>query len=140
MKNLSKLILAFSVTLFFNCEKSDDGYDETLDTSVNFSYRASIKIGGAAASEITAYDTATRKLFTVNVESNEISVTNISDLNLLVKETAIDLKAHGTPNSVSVYDGLLAVAVESNPKQNPGKEILFNSSNITLIRDLSVGA
>lgn len=140
MKNLSKLILAFSVTLFFNCEKSDDGYDETLDTSVNFSYRASIKIGGAAASEITAYDTATRKLFTVNVESNEISVTNISDLNLLVKETAIDLKAHGTPNSVSVYDGLLAVAVEANPKQNPGKVLLFNASNNSLIREFTVGA
>ena len=37
--------------------------------------------GGEGASEISAYDPISKKLFTVNVESNQISVTDISDLN-----------------------------------------------------------
>ena len=140
MKDLSKLILALSLVLFFNCEKDNDGHDNSVDTSVNFSHRTTINVGGEGASEITAYDAVSKKLFTVNVEGDQISVTNISNLDAAVQESPIDLTTHGSPNSVSVYDGILVVAVEANPKQNPGKIMLFSTNNNAFIKEFTVGA
>ncbi|WP_111309057.1 choice-of-anchor I family protein [Confluentibacter sediminis] len=140
MKDLSKLLLAISLLVFFSCDKDNEGQVDPIDTTVDFQFKASIKVGGEGASEITAYDAISKKLFTVNVESDKISVTNISNLDAPVQETAIDLTAYGSPNSVAIYNGKLAVAVEAVPKQNPGKVLLFNTSNTTLLKQYTVGA
>lgn len=139
MKNLSKLILALSLVVFFSCD-NDEGTPEPIDTTVDFQFKTSIKVGGEGASEITAYDAVSKKLFTVNVELDKISVTNISNLDAPIQETAIDLTPYGSPNSVAIYDGKLAVGVEANPKQNPGKVLLFNTSNNALLKQYTVGA
>lgn len=88
MNIFSKLVIAFGLILAIGCSKDSDDVTQNsvVDTSVNFQFKTTIKIGGEGASEISAYDPVSKKLFTVNVESNEISVTNISDLNTLVQE------------------------------------------------------
>ena len=139
MKTLSKLILATIITVFFSCEK-DENTKDPIDTTVNFQFKTTIKIGGEGASEITAYDAVSKKLFTVNVELGNISITNISNLNTPIQEASIDLSIYGVPNSVAIQDGKLAVAIEANPKQNPGKILIFNTSNNTLLKQYTVGA
>lgn len=142
MKNFSKLIMAFCLISVMSCDNDDNNTTQNpiVDTTVNFQFKTSINVGGEGASEISAYDPISKKLFTVNVESNQISVTNISDLNAPVQEQPIDLNAYGAPNSVAINNGRLAVAVEANPKQNPGKVLVFNTSNNTLINQFTVGA
>lgn len=142
MKNLSKLMMAFCLILVTSCNNDNDNTTQNpiVDTTVNFQFKTSIKVGGVGASEISAYDPISKKLFTVNTESNQISITNISDLNATVQEQPIDLNAFGAPNSVAINNGRLAVAVEADPKQNPGKVLVYNTSNNALINQFTVGA
>lgn len=142
MKNFSKLIMAFCLISVMSCNNDDDNttQDPIVDTTVNFQFKTSINVGGEGASEISAYDPISKKLFTVNVESNQISVTNISDLNAPIQEQPIDLNAFGAPNSVAINNGRLAVAVEADPKQNPGKILVYNTVDNTLINQFTVGA
>jgi hypothetical protein len=142
MKNFNKLIMAFCLILVMSCNNDDDNTTQNpiVDTTVNFQFKTSINVGGEGASEISAYDPISKKLFTVNVESNQISVTNISDLNAPVQEQPIDLNAFGAPNSVAINNGRLAVAVEADPKQNPGKILVFNTVDNTILNQFTVGA
>lgn len=142
MKNSSKLIMPFCLILVMTCSNDDDRVTQNpiVDSTVNFQFKTSINIGGEGASEILAYDPISKKLFTVNVESNQISVTDISDLNTPFQEQPIDLNAFGTPNSVSINKGRLAVAVEAEPKQNPGKILVYNTLDNTILNQFTVGA
>lgn len=139
MKHLSKLFLA--LILVVSCQNDDDSsQNPTVDTTVNFQYKNTINVGGIGASEISAYDAITKKLFIVNVESNQLSVYNISNLDAPIEEAPISLSAYGTPNSVAIYEGKLAVAVEASVKQNPGKILLYSTSDLSLTNQFTVGA
>ncbi|MGB5820872.1 MAG: choice-of-anchor I family protein, partial [Saonia sp.] len=52
----------------------------------------------------------------------------------------IDISASGAPNSVSVMDGLLAVAVEAPVSQDPGRVLLFDTETQTLITSYTTGS
>ncbi|WP_456438726.1 choice-of-anchor I family protein [Psychroserpens sp.] len=136
------MLVLFLLTLILGC--SDDDNNTTtqtqVSTEVNFQYLSTINIGGKGASEISAYDPVTGKLFTVNVESNQISVHNISDLEAITQETPINLSAFGSPNSVAVFDEKLAVAVEAPIKQNLGQILVFDTNDSSLISQYTVGA
>lgn len=140
MKTLKKLILATLLTLIVSCHNNNEPILPPVDTSVNFTHKTTINVGDKGASEITAYDKISKKLFTVNVASNEISVHNISNLSSPKKEASINLNAYGFPNSVAIYDGKLAVAIENNIKQNPGKVLVFNTKDNSLLHQYTVGA
>ncbi|NKI26635.1 alkaline phosphatase [Arenibacter sp. 6A1] len=140
MRHFSKLILASCLLLIVGCIKENDSTETVVDTTVNFQFKTSIPIGGEGAAEITAYDPISKKLFTVNVASNQIAVSNISALSSPVQEMPIDLNAYGAPNSVAIHTGRLAVAVEASPKQLPGKVLVFNTLDNTLISEFTVGA
>lgn len=139
---LNKLLTsAVCIAAFFGCQNDDDdSVKPQINTEVNFQYKTTINVGGEGASEISAYDAISKKLFTVNVESNQISVNNISNLDAPVTETAINLSTFGTPNSIAIYNGKLAVAVEADPKQNPGKILVYNTTDNTLLNQYTVGA
>ncbi|PQJ69229.1 choice-of-anchor I family protein [Polaribacter butkevichii] len=140
MKILQKLILGTLITIAISCQQTGDPISPPVNTSVNFQHKTTINVGDEGASEITAFDKTSKKLFTVNVESNEISINNISDLNAPIKETSINLDAYGSPNSVAVFDGKLAVAVENHVKQNLGKILVFSTSDNSLLNEYTVGA
>ncbi|MGK0253396.1 MAG: hypothetical protein ACI9OE_000865 [Mariniflexile sp.] len=141
MKFKNVIMLATSFVVFFGCENNDDATPiPMVNTTVNFQYKTTISVGGEGASEISAYDAISKKLFTVNVESKQISVINISNLNAPVTETAIDLVAFGYPNSVAIFEGKLAVAVEADVKQNNGKILLYSTADNSLLKQYTVGA
>jgi DNA-binding beta-propeller fold protein YncE len=140
MKILNQIILTTLFSMLIGCNGDNETILPPLDTAVNFQYKTTINVGGEGASEITAFDKISKKLFTVNVASNEISIHDISDLTAPKKETSINLNAYGAPNSVAVFDGKVAIAVENNVKQNPGKVLVFSAVDNSLLNEYNVGA
>jgi len=149
MKKLSISLLAL-ITIFASCNNDDNSNNEKPQPEVvvnenpaAFKEIGSITIGGEAAAEISAYDEKTKRLFTVNNSgTNQIDVIDISDPTKPTKIGKIDLTPYeGASNSVSIYDGKLAVALESTAnKQGNGKVVIFNTSDYSLIKQVTVGA
>lgn len=146
MKNLSISLLA-ALFILASCNNDENSKSEP-EVVVNenpgtFKEIGSITIGGEAAAEISAYCEKTKRLFTVNNSGvNQIDVIDITDPTKPMKIGKIDLTAYeGAANSVSVFDGKLAVALESTVnKQGNGKVVVFNTSDYSLIKQVTVGA
>lgn len=140
MRLFNQMIALLLMYLMFACHEDDHDTVPPDKTDVNFIFKSTIKVGGEGAAEISAFDPETNKLFTVNVENDEVSVHNISNINAAVAETSIHVSSFGSPNSVAVFDGKLAVAVEAPVKQNPGHILVFNTSDGSLLNQYTVGA
>lgn len=82
-----------------------------------------------SAAEIVAYDELTRNIFVTNAATNAIDVICIEFPRAPGLITSIDLSPYGGGvNSVAVRDGIVAVAVEAEVKQDPGSVVLFDTS------------
>ena len=76
----------------------------------------------------------------VNGDANAIDVLNMSDPEHPAKILDIPLSAYGAaPTSVAVSNGIVAVAMESDPAQNPGKVVFFDVSG-NFLNSVTVGA
>lgn len=92
------------------------------------------------AAEIAAYDAGSKKLFVTNAEDNTVDVLTIRNPFRPRLKTTIDLSPYGDGvNSVAVKDGVVAVAVEADPKQDPGSVVFFDV-NGNYINQVTVGA
>ena len=92
------------------------------------------------ASEIAAYDPETRLLFVVNGDSETIDILDLTDPANLTLRGQIDVTAVGaSPNSVAVFGGLVAVAIEADPSQDPGA-VAFYDVEGNLLNSVAVGA
>jgi YVTN family beta-propeller protein len=92
------------------------------------------------ASEITAYDPASKTLYVVNGEAETIDMLDITDPATPTLKGQIDITAvAASPTSVAVFNGLIAVAVEADPPQELGKVAFYNADG-TFINSVTVGA
>ncbi|GAB4442350.1 MAG: hypothetical protein OHK0015_40860 [Chloroflexi bacterium OHK40] len=93
---------------------------------------------GALSAETVAID---RKLiFVTNSADNSLDIVDIGNPAAPALLKRVDLSPYGAgPNSVAVRDDLVAVAVEANPKTDPGKVVFFNRSG-QFLSALTVGA
>jgi len=151
MKHILKLSIFLILLITLSCENIDDASmtDSEVDSKyllersknfdVNFQYKTTIQVGGETASEISAFDPKNKKLFVVNLESNQISVFNLSNLDNPIEEQPIVLGS-GSPNGVAVHKGKLAVAVEADVKQNPGMILVYDTDTKQLINSYQVGS
>lgn len=97
-------------------------------------------IFNAGAAEIVAHDPFTQNLFVVNASNAVVDVLSITNPAAPVKVGSIDVKPHGAvANSVAVKDGIIAVAVESAVKTDPGCVVFFDR-NLQLVSKVTVGA
>ncbi|MGE0188134.1 MAG: choice-of-anchor I family protein [Steroidobacteraceae bacterium] len=93
------------------------------------------------AAEIVAYDHNTRRVFTVNASDVAVDVLDASNPRQLQKVGVIDASAlGGSANSVAVYNGLLAVAIEATDRQANGVVAFYRTSDLSLINTVDVGA
>lgn len=142
IKNKSLLALTLLAVLMNGCIK--DHFPETSgpEDPASFQEVAAIDLGGTAASEISAYDPATHRLFTVSNESAAlVAVMDLSALPAITKLQPIDVSLlGGVANSVAVSDGKLAIALEASDKQANGSVIVMNTSTLALIKQVTVGA
>jgi DNA-binding beta-propeller fold protein YncE len=89
--------------------------------------------------EIPAYDPATRRLFVVS-PNNRLDVIDISNPSSPIILPSIDLSLYGAGvNSVAVKNGIVAAAVEANPKTANGQVVFFDTSGF-FQRQVTVGA
>ncbi|WP_431241105.1 choice-of-anchor I family protein [Flavobacterium sp. P21] len=146
MKKLTiSLLTALLIMTSCNNDENSNGEPEVIvnENPGTFKEIGSITIGGEVYAEISAYCEKTKRLFTVNNSgTNQIDVIDLSDPTKPAKIGKIDLTAYeGASNSVSVFDGKLAVALESTVnKQGNGKVVVFNTSDYSLIKQVTVGA
>lgn len=145
VKNLLPLLVI--ATLFAcNKDKKDEPFFVDEDPAT-FAIVGTLDIGvkpvKPGAAEISAYDPITKRLFTVsNIElDNKIVVIDFSDPANMKVIRSIDVKAYGAVNSVSVYNGKLAAAIEAPVKQNDGKVVVFNTDgDNSVVKVIPVGA
>ncbi|MEX0274697.1 MAG: choice-of-anchor I family protein, partial [Flavobacteriaceae bacterium] len=142
MKRNTFVVIAAVLGSVVSCDTLDDfigNPGDNGDKEVNFNYRSTIQVGGEGASEISAFCSKTHKLFVVNVEINEISVFDISDVDAPQKLNSITLDG-GAPNSVAVSQGKLAVAIEGTVKQDPGTIAVYNTADHSWLGSYPTGA
>jgi hypothetical protein len=97
--------------------------------------------GGAAAAEITAFDPGGRRLFVVNGALGTVDVLDLSTPSAPAKVGTISVAQLGAGvNSVAVYDGLVALAVEGAVKTDAGKVALYRAATLELLGSATVGA
>src|SRR5918992_1321675 len=82
--------------------------------------------------EIAAYHAATDRIFATNAEANTLDVYQ----GVLSPRRIASLPVDGGPNSVAVRpDGLVAVAVEADPKTAPGQVEFFSAATLARLGD-----
>ena len=94
----------------------------------------------ASAAEIAAHDPETQRVFVVNAELAQIDIVSIANPAKPAIVGSLDVKPFGAvANSVAVHKGMIAVAVESAVKTDPGKVVFFDKS-LNLLAAVQVGA
>ncbi|BAZ45776.1 alkaline phosphatase [Chondrocystis sp. NIES-4102] len=101
-------------------------------------YNSGIFDEGAA--EIADYDPISQRLFVVNGADKTIDVLNLNNPNNPTFEFAIAIADFGDGvNSVAVKNGIVAAAIESDPSQDPGQVVFFDTDG-NVLNQVTVGA
>ncbi len=127
------------------CDGDDgnDGAPGTSQTLIELNVLGSYASGifDESAAEIVAHDPANQRLFVINANDSTVDVLDIQDPEQPVKLGTIDATAEGaTANSVAVYGDLVAVAIEAEVKQDNGKVVFYNSTDLNKVGEVEVGA
>lgn len=134
LRTLSVAVLALTLL----CPITSIAQNTRLSVRPIGTYSAGVFDRGAA--EIVAHDPATQRLFVVNGASASIDVLDVRNPATPTFLFAISLAPYGrAANSVAVRQGLVAVAVESNPAQEPGRAVFFDA-NGTFLNSVVIGA
>lgn len=122
-----KILIAFIAFLSISHSSFAHNGIEHDAAQISLSALSSYKSGpfDQGAAEIVAYDPGTQRAFVTNGFTKAIDVLNLSKPEHPSLDFSIDLKPYGTPNSVAVKNGMLAVAVAASPKQAPGSVVVF---------------
>lgn len=95
---------------------------------------------GDSAAEIVAHDPESQRLFVVNASDSTVDVLDINDPSSIAYLGSLDMSDLGSaPNSVDIYDGVVAVAIENDDKQEPGVAAFFDIDG-NLINFVEVGS
>ncbi len=101
-------------------------------------FRTGIFDDGAA--EIVTFDSTYQKLVFTNASANEIEFLDFSDPANITSLTKVDLNAYGGGvNSASAHNGVVAVAVQADVKQDPGTIVFFDMDG-NFLSQVTVGA
>jgi hypothetical protein len=116
-----------------------DGDLTLVDIEPIGAYETGVFDGGAA--EITAFDPASARLFFINGDTAGVDVLDLSDPTNPTLIDSLDVTAYGgSPTSVDVRDGLVAVALPSTLPQALGRVVFFDAADLAYVNDLQVGA
>lgn len=100
--------------------------------------------GGLSSAEITAYDPLSKRLFVINGANASVDVLNFAEPTnptLIRSIPTADVGAGlGSINSVAVFNGIVALAVEAIPKTNNGVVAWLRASDLVLLGTDTVGA
>ena len=106
------------------------------DDSISLALKGRYAGGGA---EIAAYDRGSKRLFVTDADNQRVDIVNISNPANPVLAGSISV-APGSPNSVAVDKGVVAVAVEAPIKTDPGAVRFFDTNGSAMHPGVTVGA
>ena len=136
MKNFLLLITLLSAALFPTVPAL--AQDGSLVLTPLGTYETGLLEDSAA--EIVAHDPKTQRLFVVNAADSSLDVLDIADPNTLEYLGSVDISEYGgVANSVDIYDGLVAVAIEQEIQQESGIVAFFNTDG-EFLNSVEVGA
>ena len=132
-------ILAAGIAGFLGtAETAAQSQPTTIALEVLGTYESGSYDEGAA--EISAYDRSSERIFVINAEANTVDVLDASDPENPALAFTIDLSSYGDGvNSVAIHNGVVAVAVQADPKTDNGSVIFFDTDG-EYLNDLEVGA
>jgi len=97
-----------------------------------------------SAAEIVAFDPESARTFVVNAQQGALDVLSLEDPTNPVKVTTLLAGKHwpdaGAINSVSVSNGLVAIAVENRTKTSPGRVQIYNAADLAFLGQAKVGS
>jgi len=97
--------------------------------------------GGPGASEITAYDAVSKRLFVVNGSLGTVDVLDLKDPTAPTLVGVIQVGSLGAAaNSVAARGGIVAVAIEANTRTDPGTVAFYRGPTLQLVSAVTVGA
>ncbi|SHK83272.1 hypothetical protein SAMN05216369_3320 [Marinobacter antarcticus] len=146
-KSLLALAISGSVIALAGC--TDDGTDGTdgvagiSQTLIELNVLGTYNSGtfDESAAEIVAHDAINQRLFVINANDSSVDVLDINDPEMPTKLSTIDASAEGaSANSVAVYGNLVAVAIEATVKQDNGKVVFYNTTDLNKVGEVTVGA
>ncbi|TKC13223.1 alkaline phosphatase [Pedobacter polaris] len=140
--------LAFFAIAFGACKKNNPltPINEETEAFVpekidSFKEVATIDLGGEFASEISAYDPSTKKLFVVsNDGGTKVDVVDLSAYPTVTKLKTLTYANNIGINSVAVSNGLLAIALNGVTPQSNGDIIVLKTSDLSEVKKITVGA
>lgn len=92
------------------------------------------------SAETVAYDMTLQRAFFTNSVSNSFTIIDVSNPQNPALVSNISLVNYGGgPNSIAVHDGVVAIAIEADIKQDPGSVVLFDLDGVH-IKTLTAGA
>ena len=95
------------------------------------------------ASEIPAYDPVTQRIFVVNAVNNRVDILDASGLTTggfsSIPKIGEITGLPGSPNSVAIQNGVVAIAVQDATKTNNGTVRFYDTAG-TLLNSVAVGA
>lgn len=138
--------LLFTATVLASSHLSAGGFYPsfypTVELNVLGSYQSGVFDEGAA--EIVSYDPFTRRAFVVNANDATVDVLDVRNPAQPTKIDSIDVTnvvdSLGAANSVDTSRGILAVAVERDPKQANGIVAFYSTYSLALLGYVEVGA
>jgi len=109
------------------------------DLTLNLLSRISTGIFDEGAAEIAAFDPGSARLFFTNGDADVIQVFDLADPANPLPVDTIDISPYGGGiNSVAVFDGLVAAAVEADEDDQPGRVVFFDVEG-NYINDVPTG-
>ncbi|MGF1763276.1 choice-of-anchor I family protein [Aliivibrio kagoshimensis] len=167
MHPLAKSFIAISITSLFMtaCTSQSDSTTPTFNAQCNTESKAAetnatvtgLTLVGrsiadapfeSSSAEIVSYDVCSDQLYVVNSQAKKVDIITLDDNSVPSPIGQIDLQsaaihsgiAIGAANSVATHEGLVAVAIENEVKQQTGIIALYRSDNLELITTFTAGA
>ncbi|MBU3658480.1 MAG: T9SS type A sorting domain-containing protein [Flavobacteriales bacterium] len=120
--------------------KDNDYQAPTPTNELNFEFLTSFSNGvsGTNSAEIVAFDPTTDRLYIANSIGTKLDIVNFANPSNPILLNSISLTPYGNINSVTVHNGVVAMAIEnSNPQANGS--VLFLNADGTFISQVEVG-
>jgi len=121
--------------------KDNDYQAPTASNELQMSLLTSFSNGpvGLSSAEIISYDSTTLKLYIANSIDSRLDIFDFSNPASPVLIQSVDVTQYGDINSVTVYNGIVAVAMQNANAQLDGIVVFFDENGV-FINQVTVGA
>jgi Bacterial Ig domain/PA14 domain/Secretion system C-terminal sorting domain/Calx-beta domain/HYR domain len=124
--------------------KDNDKVAPVANNQLSLNFVSSFNNGAAGtnSAEISAYDSASKRLFIANSVANKLDIVNLANplTPVLITSVNIGTAFNGSVNSVAVKKGVVALALEGLTDKQANGKVVFVDINGTFISEAAAGA